>query len=518
MKTRNKAVLPLLILIVLLLAAVAGMVWMILNYHIIDLKLYPKNVSILDLRGQEISIKHYKAVSQKLPDCEIRWDIPFQGGVLSDETRDLTVTTLTAEDVTTLDYLEMLETVDARGCRDYAALQALQKRRPEVEVSYQVELNGKTYTNQAAKLELDSITPEEIDLLQYLPELETVIVTGGENTENIAQLQKYCHEHDLEFCIAIAGVQATEDTHNLAVKKITDAELNLLQFLPNLEQLYMENPEASAENVLNLKKAYANIRISWVRDVCGKMISSENVPEEIDLSGAAITSLEQVEAAMAYFPEAKTVFLGECGIDNEEIAAFRERSREKYKVVWTVRFSGKLPTRTDTKDFFPARDGVYRFNDDDSYNLRYCEEIVCMDIGHMSVSDVSFLAFMPDLEYLILAHTQVKYIDGIENCKKLKFLELDWSLIQDLTPLKGCTALEDLNIGKAWPDTSALMEMPWLKNLYMIFGRTADAYKLSQVLTDTNIVTTGNATVGSNWRRLPNYYAMRDYLGVEYMN
>ena len=51
----------------------------------------------------------------------------------------------------------------------------------------------------------------------------------------------------------------------------------------------------------------------------------------------------------------------------------------------------------------------------------------------------------------------------------------------------------------------------------MIFGNSGDAWKASQALPNTHVVASGDATVGGGWRRLPNYYAMRDYLGREYM-
>ena len=60
--------------------------------------------------------------------------------------------------------------------------------------------------------------------------------------------------------------------------------------------------------------------------------------------------------------------------------------------------------------------------------------------------------------------------------------------------------------------------MTWLKNLYMIFGDAGDAWKCTQALPDTHVVASGDATVGGGWRRLPNYYDMRDCLGMYYMN
>ena len=49
-----------------------------------------------------------------------------------------------------------------------------------------------------------------------------------------------------------------------------------------------------------------------------------------------------------------------------------------------------------------------------------------------------------------------------------------------------------------------------------ISGATQYAWRLA--LPDTNIVGKGNDVVAYGWRRLPNYYKMRDALGMYYMD
>ena len=226
--------------------------------------------------------------------------------------------------------------------------------------------------------------------------------------------------------------------------------------------------------------------------------------------------LQDLEKKMSYLPDAEQVFLGKCGLDNEELAALRERERENYKVVWTVQLGKKLTARTDDTTFMPVREHVYYFLDDDAYNLRYCEEMLCVDVGHMGLTNIDFVSGMPHLQFLILAHNgQLQDISPISSCKELIFLELDWSAVKDFSPLVGCTSLEDLNIGLTYPSVEPLMQMPWLKNLWMV--ERGGGYQLSQALPDTKIVATANATVGAGWRNLPNYYKMRDMLGMEYM-
>ena len=60
--------------------------------------------------------------------------------------------------------------------------------------------------------------------------------------------------------------------------------------------------------------------------------------------------------------------------------------------------------------------------------------------------------------------------------------------------------------------------MTWLKNLWVIECNAGVTYKMTQALPNTRVQGSGNATVASGWRNLPNYYAMRDALGMYYMS
>lgn len=511
----RKKVLMVLIILLLFAAVAAGLYWHMTHYIMIDFVFYPKNADYLDLRGEEITVKHYEKICRRLPDCKIDWDVPFQGGFYPEDTRQITITSLTESDIEVLDYLTELETVQAEGCTDYPQLMALQERRPEVQVTYSVGLGGDLYAQSVSRVDVRNITAEEISLLHSLPELKTVICSGGE-AEVVEQLQEYCRENGLEFGINVGGKAVLDTETTISTGAVTDEELILLQFLPELTALHMEKPAAAAESIMQLCAQRPDVKITWTQEIFGQLCSAED--KEIDLSGAKVTDLEQLAQRMAYFPNAEKVFLGKCSIDNETLATFREEKRQEYKVVWTVQCGEKLTARTDDTTFMPTREYVYYFNDDEAYNLRYCEDMVCIDIGHMSIHNIDFVEFMPNLEYLILAHTQVQYIEPIRYCQKLKFLELDWTPIKDLSPLVECKALEDLNLGNTFADFDPIGQMTWLKNLWMIGCSSGARYRMTQALPETKVMISGSATVANGWRNLENYYAMRDLLGMEYMS
>ena len=554
----------LLIVLAAALLAVGIAVWFLLTHVWVAGTFYSRNADVLDLRFADVTTADYDKLRKKAPNSEILWRIPFQGKTYDQDTDVLYVTSLTDEDVATLDYFTRLKTVEAQECTDYPQLAALTARRPEVTVEYTVTIDGREYPQDTAVVSISGITEEEINLLTYLPELTAVTAVGCRTPEQMTQLRDFCQEKGLSFALRFGTKTYPDTVEELDVAGVTDGELELLQLLPELKTLHLKNPEADPETVAQLRSTYPKADISWEVEIAG--VSFPDDTKEVDLSavlesstaqtaagtaagtqtavGAQTTAktqtttgtatgtqstketqstapavtlnLEDLEKKMSYLSDAKQVFLGKCGLDNEELAALRERVRDSYKLVWTVQLGKKLTARTDDTTFMPVREHVYYFLDEDAYNLRYCEDMLCVDVGHMGLTNIDFVKGMPHLQILILAHNgQLQDISPISSCKELIFLELDWSAVKDFTPLVGCTSLEDLNIGLTYPSVEPLMQMTWLKNLWMV--DRGGAYQLSQALPDTKIVATANATVGAGWRNLPNYYKMRDMLGMEYM-
>lgn len=554
----------LLIVLAAALLAVGIAVWFLLTHVWVAGTFYSRNADVLDLRFADVTTADYDKLRKKAPNSEILWRIPFQGKTYDQDTDVLYVTSLTDEDVATLDYFTRLKTVEAQECTDYPQLAALTARRPEVTVEYAVTIDGREYPQDTAVVSISGITEEEINLLTYLPELTAVTAVGCRTPEQMTQLRDFCQEKGLSFALRFGTKTYPDTVQELDVTGVTDGELELLQLLPELKTLHLKNPKADPATVAQLRSTYPKADISWEVEIAG--VSFPDDTKEVDLSavlessaaqtttataagsqtaaGAQTTTktqtttgtatgtqstketqstapavtlnLEDLEKKMSYLSDAKQVFLGKCGLDNEELAALRERVRDSYKLVWTVQLGKKLTARTDDTTFMPVREHVYYFLDEDAYNLRYCEDMLCVDVGHMGLTNIDFVKGMPHLQILILAHNgQLQDISPISSCKELIFLELDWSAVKDFTPLVGCTSLEDLNIGLTYPSVEPLMQMTWLKNLWMV--DRGGAYQLSQALPDTKIVASADVTVGAGWRNLPNYYKMRDMLGMEYM-
>lgn len=531
---KRKGLTALILILLLLILAACGAAFFMLNFAIVNFHLYPKDAKSLDLRGEDLSLSQYRSLQKSIPGCDILWNVPFQGRLINSDAEEITLTELSEDDILALACFPNLTAVHAEGCTDYEALMHLGKSLPNVNLTYTVTLEGTDYAQDADLVELTAVTEEDVMKLAYLPDVSTVIVSGGGRSLSLPMLQSHCQNAGITFLVRLGNELVETSAADLTVQDVTDEELSLLGCLPGLKRLHLVNPQAEPETVFALDATYPNVQTTW--EIRIGDASFQSTDTEIDLSQTVVTDLADVERKMKYLPNAETVIFGLCGIDNpnwgnsktknlavceienEALSEYRDRVRDKYKVVWTVRLGPSIALRTDKDNFMPNHFGVGQFFDDYTVNLKYCEDMVCLDLGHMTMHTIDFVTYMPKLKYLILAWTEVQYIEPIRTCKNLIWLELDNSCIRDYSPLVDCTALEDLNIGKTFCDITPVLQMTWLKNLYMIFGNGGDAWKASQALPNTHVVASGDATVGGGWRRLPNYYAMRDALHTYYMN
>ena len=169
----------LLLILVLLVTVVSGVFWHMRHYVLVDLRFYPRDVQQLDLRDQEISLRHYEKLQRRLPECDILWNVPFQETLVPHDVQELSVSALTQKDIRTLGYFARLEKVTAEDCSDYETLLKLWKQRPDLDVEYAVPLGGERYSVQVQQVVLQPVSSEELSRLDYLPNLKQVLCSGA---------------------------------------------------------------------------------------------------------------------------------------------------------------------------------------------------------------------------------------------------------------------------------------------------------------------------------------------------
>ena len=461
-----KALKGTLIALMLLLAmALGGMLW---GYHWFREnhikaggRLYDIHTQVVDLRGTETSFQEYEQLCQKLPNAMIHWDVPFQGNRYPDDSRSITITSLSEEDIVGLSYLPHLTYIDATQCRDYENLLTLEKQRPNCTVDFRIHLGNMALERNTASLVLESD-------------------------------------------------DATAEEFRAAV-----------MYLPGLTSVTLNNPTVPAADIYAMQEQYPNITFTWNKEFMGKLYGEDL--EELDLSRSKpgeLPTLAELEDNLAYYPNLKSVNLEHCGFDNEELAAYRDRVRDHYKVIWGVNI-GKAYLRTDATGFIPSNQNARVFNED-TYDLRYCEDLIAVDFGHINVGNLEWVVGTPHLKYLIVGDGNVfnEDIANLRILKELEFLEIFHCPVTDISPLVECTALRDLLLSNCYIDIEPLTQMPWLENIWLLGSGVSLAEKeyLQSKIPGAHIESAGTKHSHSHgWRDLPRYFEMRDALGMGYM-
>lgn len=480
-----------------------------------------ENLENLDLRNIQVQPEEYEHLQAQLPDCNIFWNVPFQDGYCENESNEVKVSSLDREEMALLKYFPNLQTVDARGCRDYDLLMELAVERPDLAVMYTVDIGDSVLrenvteclvTNENAKHLLAS--------LQYLPELQTVNSQGCTDYDTLMAIRQARPGLMLNYTVTIGGVPQSGEATCLTLDHV-DAEeaLELLQYLPDLTEVVFTGTTSDNELMYQLKCRYPDVVIQWDFELFG--VETSSTATKLILNEIPMESTAAVEDALKYFYNLEWVEMCQCGIPSEDMDALWKRHPET-RFVWAIPM-GNFFVRTDVKAFIPFKYGYNidcPFYDTQAKELKYLVDLECLDLGHMRMTDISFLQYMPKLRFLILADVICEDFSYMANLTDLVYIELFRSEFDDVELLMNMKKLEDLNIGwTSLKNPELLKEMTWLKRLWTnMNGMTRkELAQLKAAMPDTYVYIDSLHPTEGGWRQSELYYEMRDMLGMFYM-
>ena len=244
-------------------------------------------------------------------------------------------------------------------------------------------------------------------------------------------------------------------------------------------------------------------------------IPTDNFSETLDFSDAKIADYQAFSDALAAFPKLTRLEMHECSLSNEQLAAIRDRY-PNVKVVWTVRVRG-WRIRTDAVAFSSRQmwDNNNRVTSKNADALRYCTDLIALDLGHNNLTDIEWIRPLKNLQVLILAdNRKLKDISPLKDLKNLKYVELFLTSVSDVSPLADHGELLDVNL--CWSkvtDVSPLLTCKKLERIW--FGSktakdigTAGINALKEAFPNAQFDLTSTSTsTGAGWREHPRYDA-----------
>ena len=361
---------------------------------------------------------------------------------------------VTYENLGELEKYKNLKLLDATGSTAYPALEVYARSHPDVDLIYTVDLGKKTVAHGTPEI---TLTAEETDYealmtnLAFLKNTQKLTLPKTCLTaDELSNLQNAYPDLEITYTLGLAGQEFTADTTALDLSQLTSGQINAAQEtlarLPQLETVELMNANGtsslSPSDVEWLVNAAPNATFHYTFTLFGKQISTDDSRVEFKNLSLTEEDIPALKQALAIMTGCQAFVLDNCGLDNETMASIRAEY-PRTELVWRIQF-GKYSAWTNAETIR----AVYNVFDDTCENLKYCWRTKYMDIGHNeTLTDLSFVGYMPDLEILIASGCAVKELNGFENCKKLEFLELAYCYkLESIEPLAGCENLKNLNI------------------------------------------------------------------------
>lgn len=483
----------------------------------------------LDVRENDLSADEIDAFRASHPGCRVLYSVYLNGEAYDSATDSLTLEDL-PNDWVNIRLFENLRSLTVNHCTAPGAMETLRAELPACEMRYSLCIGAQWFDSEAVELTVSgtaATAAEALSQLSHFPSVRTVYLPDVSFTAEEQHSLVAAYPGIAFFWSVQIGSQRISNTaleislsgeDGAALAQLTAA----LDLLPLLRSVDMTGCTAPVADRLTFIEQHPDISAGWTVSVEG-MDVEWNI-ELLDLNNYSIADVTALEAAFAELPKLTKVEMCDTNLSYEQLDELNQKY-ETIRIVWKVYF-GNYYLRTDAEYFIAAawgNDKVYLTNDDiDCW--KYCTDLKGLDIGHMNITDLSFLQYMPHMTYLIIAECPITDISPLSQLKELRYLEMFQTEVTDLSPLIECTALKAVNLpytkvkhDNAWAVLPKLtqLELLWYPSVPLV---ATERRQLARALPDTTLfLYNGCEPSGGIWRYNPYYYEMRDFFHMYYM-
>ena len=483
---------------------------------------------MIDLRGNTISAEQYSALKERFPGCDIIWDVPLSSGPHSSLSESLTLRSFDHSDIELMKYFPVLSSVDLSGSGVSSDdFRALESALPECILICDVNINNRMYPLFSDHISLNGgdFSASEINaVLQELTLLKEVTVSDCRLT---ADEQKELTDRypDIEFGwdIDLCGSRFSNDVTELRLKGFSGNKMDeLIKCAPLLKKVELIDLGGSVQDlndICRIRDAFDMARVECDFRFLDRQISTDE--RELELSNIKNIDVTDFDLVTKAMPDLEKVVMCDCGIPDETMDELNHKY-EGVRFVWTVYVTKYYPLRTD-RTYFCGSDRpnagyvAVSLNDEEIQPLKYCTDIVAMDLGHMHFTRLDFVKDMKQLKYLVISCGMIHDISAVSELESLYWLEMFNNDIKDISPILECKNLRYLNIGSCTGfDRSPVFEMDFLDYLWYPYNYFSDEEieRLQAALPNTVCyLDNENANaVSRGWREMDAYNELRDLM------
>ena len=237
----------------------------------------------------------------------------------------------------------------------------------------------------------------------------------------------------------------------------------------------------------------------------------------IDFGQARVGELEAFIAFLDAHPELERVDMYESRLKGGQLDLLSGRY-PNIRFGWTIRLVEDHYIRTDATAYaINHNNRSVTHGSADFYQLKYCKDLMALDLGHNKIDDIRFLEDLPKLRLLIITCNEIMDVSPLGKLQDLEYLELFKNQIGDVSPLARLEKLIDLNLShNRIKDLSPLRSLPRLERLWIYNANNYNAddpvppeqvEMLQKALGSCHINATSYSTLGG-WRTHERYYVV----------
>ena len=442
---------------------------------------------------------------------------------------DVPETELTVTEPTTPDMLirrisetETLQRVTlADGVLANSEIDVLRARFPEIAFIYCIAVGSAFVSPDTTELSVDqalgAVTAADIaEAKPYLLNLSAVHL-GTCTPKELADATELLGDSlALDYNIALFGKSLAPDAETLDLSDGTapdETELReALPYLIGLKKVLLGDRSADPAGAVAFMEAFSDLEFVCTYSVsyAGKTYSEST--ESMNLDGVAIDDVDALTETLALLPRLTSVSMLNCGLDNDEMSAICDEF-PGIRFLWEIDLGFWGTLRTDATAF-TTRSGrseaedAHRLTSEEIRPLRFCVDLVALDLGHQRIEDISFLSTLHKLQVLILADNRISDISALAEMPELVWVELFINHISDLSPLSELENLKDLNVcTNSITDLSPLQSVSSLERVWYSGNkiRLAEHQALMAALPDCLCNRDAWPETEGGWRKHPRY-------------
>ena len=330
----------------------------------------------------------------------------------------------------------------------------------------------------------------------------------------------------------VGGQTVRADAERLTLSSA--AELELLSFFPFLNSADCSAFILDPHTAYKIKSEHPYTDFVFSLEAFGITVTKET--ECLDLRGMKNLTLKEVEETVECMPSIRKVDMCGCGFSDEEMGDLFDRYPE-VRFVWELNLRGRK-LRTDAIGFSTLNPGKYtnekssesykravkaanskRLYTEDIQVLRYCPDLVALDLGHNYIDNLSVLQYLPKLQILIVADNKITDISVFAQLPELVYVEFFMNAVTDISPLANHEHLLDLNFcNNKVSDISPLLTMPNLERAWCAgnkFSRN-EGKAMQEQMPGCIVDYTARDDTADGWREHERYEWMRAYVKGEH--